>query len=306
MKKPNLFIVGAQKSGTTSLHHYLSLHPDVFMSSVKEPAFFSKAKRIFELPNDQDEIGVKWYRERNYGFDEYMSLFSEVKNETYVGESSAEYLYYGVAEEIFKFNSEAKIVIILRNPVDRAYSAYTDLLNKVKDILTFEEELQNEVTKINDNYHYKWHFKQVGLYSKQIEEVYNYFPKKQVKVIVFEEFIQNSRKGMSELCDFLSIDSSLYQKCCFEAFNQSGIPINSQISRFINGRNILKDNFRRLLPNYFRKRLKRAVNAINIKKISLSPQLRKSLGLFFLEDIESVENILQINLEIWKEKNICD
>lgn len=98
--EPNLFIIGAMKSGTSSLHNYLSSHPDIFMSQVKEPMHFSREDM--------------WSK----GNDDYLGLFADAKNEKYLGESSTEYTKLpfrdGVAKRLYEFNPEAKLIYIAR------------------------------------------------------------------------------------------------------------------------------------------------------------------------------------------------
>jgi hypothetical protein len=113
---PNLFIVGAAKAGTTSLYHYLAQHPDIYMAPVKEPHFFSRIHPAPELeaffPHVSDEA-------------DYLSLFANAHAETVRGEASTSYLSHpDVADAIWQKRPEAKIVIMLRDPVERAYSNY--------------------------------------------------------------------------------------------------------------------------------------------------------------------------------------
>ena len=117
MTLPTFFIVGAPKAGTTSLYHYLEEHPEVYMSPIKETNFFSsKQMQEQELYYDATPIQSK---------NQYLELFKDVSQEKQVGEASVSYLYYtGVAKKILEFNPKAKIVIMLRNPVDRAFSHF--------------------------------------------------------------------------------------------------------------------------------------------------------------------------------------
>jgi len=132
-KLPNFFIVGAAKSGTTSLYHHLCQHLDVFMSPVKEPHYFSRDVGVRSFKADDTKsifANLRGYidfilKSRFYilNFEKYKRLFSNVKNEKAIGEASVSYLVSKVAaEEIYKFNPDAKIIIILRNPVKRAFS----------------------------------------------------------------------------------------------------------------------------------------------------------------------------------------
>ena len=143
-KIPNLFIVGAPKCATTSLHHYLQQHPDIAMCKIKEPHFFCtdfhrecdtfhQAPTLFEI---RDESA-------------YLSLFSHWKGEKIVGESSTSYLYsQTAADHIYDFNADAKIIIVLREPVSLLYSWHSHLVNNREETIDdFKSALSAEHEK---------------------------------------------------------------------------------------------------------------------------------------------------------------
>ena len=136
---PNFLVVGAGKSGTTSLYHYLKAHPGVFMSRIKEPGF------IFAQFNKMPQSGVGDERQTTVGsFSAYCRLFEDAEGKKAVGEASNDNLYHyeRAIPYIKRFFGDIKIIIILRNPVDRAFSAYTYLLRDNREFLTFEEDLR--------------------------------------------------------------------------------------------------------------------------------------------------------------------
>ena len=108
---PNLFIIGAMKSGTTSLHEYLNEHPDIFMSNVKEPGYFAECMNYY--PKD-----LAWYE----------SLFKEAKGEMIIGESSTNYtklpICTDVVNKIWEFNPDARFIYVMRDPIKRVISHY--------------------------------------------------------------------------------------------------------------------------------------------------------------------------------------
>ena len=141
-KLPNFLIVGAAKSGTSSLHQYLLQHPDIFMPtfneeglSLKEPQFLIKSKVEKRL-----HFGI-------WEWKEYLSIFEDVEEQKVIGEASVFYLYY--YEEAIKniksrLGNDVKIIILLRNPVDRAFSAFLHVSKSVKESLSFEDALAQE------------------------------------------------------------------------------------------------------------------------------------------------------------------
>jgi hypothetical protein len=138
VRLPNFLIVGASRCGTTSLYHYLKEHPNIFMSSIKEPSFilsqFSKVPKNGIGDDRQDYID---------NFDDYCRLFERAGDRKAIGEASSHNLYHyeKAIPTIRKFLGDPKIIIAIRNPVEKAYSAYTFLVSENREYLTFEEGL---------------------------------------------------------------------------------------------------------------------------------------------------------------------
>lgn len=184
---PNFFIVGAPKAGTTSLYQYLKNHPDVFMSPIKEPNFFSQVSiNIFKIENKE----------------EYLKLFKNAKNEKAIGEASTIYLASpDAAQNIHDLIPDAKIIIILRDPVNQFFSGY--MMNQKQGI---EKSTLDE--KIN---HLKFVFDSksdsYSKFSNQIKKYLSIFGKNNVKIIIFEEFILDPKNTVTEILRFLDINS---------------------------------------------------------------------------------------------------
>ena len=183
-KLPNFLIVGAAKSGTSSLHNYLNQHPEVFMPSynkegmkVKEPRFLIKDLVQHRLHN-----GV-------WSWEEYKSLFNEVKNEISIGESTVLYLYYyeHAIDNIKKYLGEnVKIIIMLRNPTDRAYSAFQHVSRGFKEQNSFEEALKIEEGRMDKEPSLTpmVMYKEMGLYHDMVRAYKENF--KNVHIIFYE------------------------------------------------------------------------------------------------------------------------
>jgi hypothetical protein len=201
MKKPNLFIAGAPKCGTTSMHNYLSQHPEIFMSSRKETHYFSSdidcfPGRVKELSN-------------------YLQLFESAGNAKYIGESSPEYLYSEVAaQQIKEFCSDVKIIIMLRNPPDMLYSLHGDfLLWEDEDILDFSEALAaqeerkqgKKLPKSCKEAKFLLYFDWVK-YSTQVRRYFKVFGEENVHVILFNEFVKDTANIYRQTLEFLGVD----------------------------------------------------------------------------------------------------
>src|SRR5918994_33933 len=190
MTMPNFFIVGAQKAGTTSLYHYLNQHPDVFMSPRKEPFFFDRelnahgevVKQEFGGPGDQQ--APKYVNIR-----EYEALFAGAKGEKAIGEASPLYIYApGTAERIKRYVPEAKLIALLRNPADRAYSAFLHAVRIGREPLSdFAQALREEDDRIWYNWHYQFHYRNRGLYYAQLKRYFEVFGREKVGIWLYED-----------------------------------------------------------------------------------------------------------------------
>lgn len=201
MKKPNFFIVGAPKCGTTALVQYLSTHPDIYMSDPKEPHFFSEE---FQLPEF-----TTW--------EQYLTLFENAEpRHRIVGEASTHYLCAAEAiPKIYNYNPDAKIVAMLRNPVDLVYSYHSQLFYNGgdEDIADFEQAwgLQasrrqgQNIPKLSLN-PATLQYGSIGSLGTQVERLLSTFPANQVKVIFFEDFKSSTVEVYQQVLDFLSLD----------------------------------------------------------------------------------------------------
>ena len=194
VKGPNFFIVGAPKSGTTSLFEYLSTHPNVFTPKMKEPHFFSD-----DLAAGREIHTLK----------EYLLLFEKiVEGETAIGEASTGYLYSSVAaENIKKFNPEAKIIAILRNPVDMIYSLHSQFYyafiecekNFIKAWRLQDKRLSGYAIPRNCKVPEVLQYRKMAKYDEQIKRLFNTFPKEQIKIIISQN---NKKRNYLLVCDF--------------------------------------------------------------------------------------------------------
>ena len=208
--KPNLFIVGQPKSGTTALHQFLGQHPEIYMSSIKEPHFFCSD---FHLESDRAYGKKRFYDFRSESA--YLQLFSKARNVKVAGESSTNYLYSHVAaEKIYNFNPDAKIIIILREPAKFLYSLHSHYVKFTEenepDFLTAlslesdrreEKVLSPRVT--SPSYLY---YSQRVQYHQQVKRYFDRFKPEQIKVIIFEEFKSANERIFREVLEFLQVN----------------------------------------------------------------------------------------------------
>jgi len=187
MTLPNFLIIGAAKSGTTALYTYLKQHPEIFMSTPKELRYFSNVSSPPE--------GIPHHR-AVFSLEEYKSYFDAVTDEKAYGESSPMYLYTpGTAERIRTAIPDVKILAILRNPIDRAYSAYTHALRDwIETAETFEEALEKEPERIGAGWGMLWHYANAGYYYEQLSRYYKVFDPDQIRVFLHDDLSKRRRR----------------------------------------------------------------------------------------------------------------
>ena len=299
-KLPNFLIVGAAKSGTSSLHNYLNQHPDIFMPSykdgvkVKEPRFLiNDVLNSERVPNMISSIN------------EYKSLFDNVSKELCIGEATVLYLYYYKAaiKNIKRYlGDNVKIIIMLRNPVTRAFSAYNHVARTNQENLSFKEALaQNEFYRFqsDSNLTPLIMYKEMGLYYNMVKAYMDNF--KDVHVIIYDEFRNKTSSVVNETLDFLGLDNK------FDIDTSLKHNVGGKRWRSIYLKNLfMRDAFwkkpiRFIFPIFIRKLFTRYIRFIFMRDNQLlEREIRKELINFFINDIEKLENLLDIKLEAWK------
>ena len=194
---PNLVVLGAQKCGTTSLHHYLGKHPDIFMSNpMKEPGYFQFEERA---KDNWRRNGVE-IASRNLLLEKYM--LKGFNSERYFGEASTVYTLkeqsrrFRIPEKMRSQNKNIKLLYIVRNPLARIVSAY----NHEAKLPLFKNLSLSERFQMGDG------LLRTSLYHYQISYYLQFIPRENVEIIVFEEFVEKTQKTMNRVYEFLGLD----------------------------------------------------------------------------------------------------
>ncbi len=189
---PNFFIVGAPRSGTTSLYEYLKNVPEVFMCPVKEPNFFNSSV-------GNDLFLSKPVRDKK----KYLNLFKKVENEKAIGEASPTYLWDPATPKlIHEIIPDARIIIILRDPITRAFSEYLFLLGLGSEKGSFLETIRRSIREKDYSLN---RIIQNGLYYEQIQRYLDIFGTNQIKILIFEELVHDTKASVKKVLQFLDI-----------------------------------------------------------------------------------------------------
>lgn len=220
---PSFFILGAAKCGTTSLHGYLRQHPDICMSQPKEPFFFE----------------AEWEQGSELYFRRY---FSHWKGESVVGEARHRNFYLPfVPERLVQFNPQARLIVCLRNPVERAISHWWHWFTRGEEVLSFRDSIFSDWNRIQAGLRYDTTsiakvyadtlrqdsvgmfrtYIDSGYYHEQIARYLALFPRQQMKVIFFEDMVRNPQRTIQELCEFLDADPAYARTADYTALNRS-------------------------------------------------------------------------------------
>lgn len=291
MALPNTIIIGAQKAGTTSLYNWLSQHPEVYgEASMKDFPFFVDDKYFTE--------GLNWFSES----------FNKYNQEKVILHGNVNYMYFSelASDRILNnLDENTKIITILRNPVDRAYSAYWHQIKVgFEDMKTFEEALlAEEARKSSGNFRIlsEQTYVEHGFYSKQLYNFFKKFDNKNIKVILFEELAENEEEVMKDLFHFLNIDDTF--KPNYIKKNESGVPRFKFIQKIFSNKS-LPNNIKSIIPISTRVAFKsklRNINIIHKRNPKMNIDTRYKLLKIYEDEVRRLEKLLNVDLYRWKQ-----
>ena len=298
MRKPDFFIVGAPRCGTTAMKNYLEKHPEIFMPrSDREPNFFGTDLVHPDFIKDEPA---------------YLSLFAGANNEKRVGEKSTHYLYSKqAASEITKFQPSASIIIMLRNPVDQLYSLHNLLLYIGREnIVDFEAALEAEEDRkrglrlperVSLPEAWSLFYRDTPKYTHQVQRYLDVFGRENVHIIIFDDFIRDTTDVYRDTLRFLDVDPDFQPE--FRKVNTSMRPRSKAIHNFlINPPEVLRSFVRAVMPSQLRLRMGNGIKHLNANyepRPPLNPELKKKLQLEFLPEVERLSELLGRDLTYW-------
>lgn len=299
----NLFIIGAAKAGTTSLYYYLEQHPDTISSIVKEPHYFShinpEESVVFPHGGGRGDGSAVWICNEKEYLDLYPNARGKRRDNCFMDAAVTNLYSETAAQEIKKFDLEAKIIILLRNPIDRAWSHYNHLVRDGRETESFEMGLDLEVERIKNKWEFSWHYKQMGLYDQQIMRYFDNFPEDQICILLFEDFIKNTPKVLTKVTDFLELSEFEYQE--IHSHNSSGrsrLPALAYIVDQVAG---YKKSINRIIPPSVTHKTIQWFRKLNVKETDdkMQEETREYLIDYFRDSIQRTEELINRDLTHW-------
>jgi len=294
---PNFLIVGAAKAATTSVHEYLKQHPDIYMTDIKEPCFFTFYNE--DPPSFSNGGRVKFTHNQH----DYDKLFKGSELKKIKGESSTPYLFFhkktiNNIKKIVPNYRKIKILIILRNPVDRAYSQYTMKVRDVVENLSFEEAIKREDERRKDNAHFDFFYLSRGFYYEQVKDYLENFDN--VKIMFYDDFKNNRERFLSDILLFLGLNRIKFYP--IEKQNVSGIPKLKWLNSLIFSRSIIGTAISIFLSTKLKRRLKNKVVNFNIRTPpKMNSDTRSMVVNSYKKDIKKLEKLIDKDLSYWHE-----
>jgi hypothetical protein len=302
MTMPNFLVIGAAKAGTSSIYEYLRQHPQVFMSPEKETNFFAFGEPVGQAGpfRGEPEDAPLNYSTSALTLEAYQAQFAKARGEPAVGEASPVYLSHPRAPaQIQKYLPRARLIAVLRNPIDRAFSAY---MMRVRDGLErpdgFAEAIRGESRRTGGDWSARDYLNK-GLYCEQLRRYFDRFDRRQMRVYLFDDLARDPLAIMRDLFQFLDVDAR-FTPATTVKHNASGV-IRSPVARFLWTRSRgLRDLFRPLLPPRARRAAFQFVTR-DLVKSTLSPELRSELFELYRADIDRLEALLERDLSVWRQ-----
>jgi len=293
----DFFVIGVARGGTTSLYNYLQQHPGIFLPAVKECNYFSVVesldKEVYERPKAGEEYHMKIIRSEAV----YSELFLTAEEGQLKGEVSPSYMWdQSTAARIFKYNKEAKIIVSLRNPIERAFSHYLMHVHTGHEkAATFEEALAQERNTIWGGGNM---YLEMSTYYSQLKPYFDLFDKRQIRVLIQEEWTQHSAEAMNDTFRFLGAPPTEgeWNETTFNASKQLK---NKGLLDVLRSKKI-KNSLRKIVPEKTRDKIKEKLFYKDGPKAALDSATYEKLKAYFKEDMKQTEALTGLELsEKW-------
>ncbi len=294
---PDFLVIGAARAGTTALHSYLRQSPQIFMPDVKEPNFFAYMNRSLDIQGP----GADFINNSVTELEAYCDLFAPAPDGVICGEASPLYLYEpGTAENIRQVVPNVKMICILRNPIEQAFShfMYASKL-RVETLTDFTDALMKEDERLAQNWQPLFGYSNFARFGTQLDRFLNVFPRDQFLLLTYDRYQAEPDAVMSEIQSFIGADPSFTPDMSKRA-NAGGVPKNKAFQDFIMKPNPITGLVANVMPLSMRRAIRDRLAAMNTKtEKTMPPRARAILKERLSGEIHRLEAILDEDLSHW-------
>lgn len=295
MRVPTFLVVGAGRSGTTGLAEGLRTHPDVFVTTPKEPHYFALHGMTprFQAPGDEATIN----RVAVTDLDRYLALYPENSGHVALGDASVSTLYYHAhaIPEIHRLNPDTRIVVMLREPVERAHSAFDYMTARGFERATsLQEAFEDEERRISENWHHLWHYQAMSHYAQSVRAFQDAFGVDRVGIWFYDDLQRDYVGTVSEVLRFIGTTPVPGEAAGVPIVNSSGSPRSRLVQSTLHAAT-RNEPIRRAVKRLTSYRAREAVRRRLLRRNELDPASRRELSPLFAEDLRELSKLVDLS-----------
>jgi hypothetical protein len=301
MPRPNFLVAGAARSGTTALIEGLRLHPDVFVTRPKEPHYFALHDQAIDFrgPGDEDWVNKVVVNDR----ERYLALYDSDRDYRARGDGSVSTLYYAERSvpEILRVNPDMRVVVLLREPVERAFSSYTYLrLRGMEPEADFRTALADEDRRRAENWHHLWHYTGMSRYADDLQVLQEGLGAGQVRVWFYDDLLGDYQRVLAEVADFLDLPP-FPQPPTLPKVNASGtarLDAAQRAIRWATQNQAVRSAVKKVVPFRSRERIRSSL----IRADVIPPDVAAELEPLFVDDLRKLTTLVDGARPPWLER----
>jgi len=300
MTLPNFLVIGVAKAGTTALYEALKLHPQIYMSPIKEPGFFT----FVDSPLVLSGPGVAVYRTRIIADrTTYEQLFAGATDHIAIGEASQHYLSCWhperTADNMKKLIPAVKLIAILRQPADRAYSSFAHRVQIGNEQERDFRKMLIAAARPERRQWLSYRCKNDGFYYTNLKPYFDQFSREQLRIYLYEDWNSKPQQVLTDIFRFLGVEEQI-TSAMTQRQNETTWVRNQTLAELLHPSHLIQRGLARLLPRTGLKRVVATVKAWNQRKPPpLDPQLRSELTAVYRDDILQLQELIGRDLSHW-------
>jgi|10_taG_2_1085330.scaffolds.fasta_scaffold51589_2 Sulfotransferase domain len=303
VSKPNFLVVGVPKGGTSSLFNYLKQHPEIYLPEQKELHYFSFEELKKNLNGPGDKLAFSSVL-RSY--DAYTSLYNNIEGESKFGDVSPSYLFFSksvIPAIKEKLGNQVKIIISLRDPIERSYSNFLHQKRLMHESLSFDQALQQEKKRKEKGFGDFWRYSEHSFYYEKCQAYIKAFGAENVKIVLFEDIKERPEGLLTELFDFLGVDKSFKAENLNVIYNKGGVYKKDGLTSFLLKPSFLKSMVLKYGGSFIAKKYKGFKQGVLERNTLEKPKIEKNtlnyLKKLFKEDVQNLKT-LGVDTSQWK------